>query len=67
MTNSSQKYDCLNGVCVTQETYDSPGLYASVAECEQACGPECNGKCLSNEEWDKITSLANRLKSKNCS
>ncbi|MCC5641104.1 hypothetical protein LC593_35845 [Nostoc sp. CHAB 5844] len=35
------KYDCLNGSCVTSSTYDTPGLYDSLQECQGSCGSGC--------------------------
>lgn len=34
------KYDCLNGMCVPQTEYGTPGKYNSLAECQQDCGGE---------------------------
>ena len=59
------KYDCLNASCVLATTYNTSGIY-TLAECEMACGSGCSGKCISNEEWNKIQSLANQLKNKSC-
>lgn len=62
-----ERFDCLNGACIDQEIYATPGLYPTKADCEQACSSGCGGKCLSYSEWNKINDLANKLKSKNCS
>jgi hypothetical protein len=61
-----EKYDCINGACLKAGVYNSPGFYASLSECEKACGLGCSGKCLSNVDWAAIEGLANRLKNKNC-
>jgi hypothetical protein len=42
---SVEKYDCLNGVCIQQTAYNSPGLFATLAECETACGSASNNNC----------------------
>jgi hypothetical protein len=60
-------YDCINGACLPQGTYDTPGLYESLEECQTACGTGCSGKCISNSDWTQIEGLANKLKQKNCS
>jgi hypothetical protein len=60
-------YDCINAACVSKNTYNTPGIYNSLAECEQACGTGCSGKCISNSDWAQIEGLANQLKNKNCS
>lgn len=61
------QYDCINGACIPKSTYNSPGLYASLSDCQVACGTGCSGKCLSNSDWAQIEGLANQLKSRNCS
>jgi hypothetical protein len=63
---SLQPHDCINGACLLASQYGTPGLYASLAECEVACGTGCSGKCISNAEWSQIESLSNQLKNKNC-
>lgn len=59
-------YDCINGACLPKTTYNTPGLYASLSDCEVACGTGCSGVCLSNAEWAQIQGLANQLKNKSC-
>lgn len=66
-STQEQPYDCINGACFPASEYNTPGLYLSLAECEQACGIGCSGKCLSNNDWAQITGLAAQLKNKNCS
>lgn len=46
------KCDCLNGGCVPQATYNTPGKYANLAACESGCGKDspCNGECVSADE-----------------
>ncbi len=61
------KYDCINGACVSKATYNTPGIYNSLSECEVACGTGCNGKCISNADWAQIEGLANQLKNQTCS
>jgi hypothetical protein len=34
------KYDCINGDCVLQTQYGTPGKYNSLAECQKNCGVE---------------------------
>lgn len=59
-------YDCINGACIKKTQYNTPGIYNSLSQCETACGTGCSGKCLSNEEWNKISDLAGKLKQRNC-
>ena len=62
-----KKYDCLNAECIESTQYNTPGLYQSLEECEQACGPGCGGKCISDEKWSIIKALARKLINLNCS
>lgn len=64
---SASKYDCINGACLPNTTYSTPGLYQSLSECEVVCGTGCSGKCISNADWATIEGLAGQLKNKNCS
>lgn len=61
------QYDCVNGACLPKTTFNTPGIYATLSECEINCGTGCSGKCLSNEDWAQIEGLAAQLKNKNCS
>jgi hypothetical protein len=60
-------YDCINGVCTPREAYNTPGIYATLSDCEVNCGPGCSGKCVSNAEWATVEGLAGQLKNKSCS
>lgn len=59
-------YDCINGTCIPKATFNTPGFYKNLSECETACGTGCSGKCISNAEWAQIESLSNQLKNRNC-
>lgn len=59
-------FDCINAACRPSTEYNTPGIYSSLSECEQACGTGCSGKCINNSDWQKIQELANQLKNKNC-
>lgn len=61
------KYDCINGACLPKATYNTPGLYQSLEDCEVACGAGCSGKCISNSEWAQIEGLSDEVRSTNCS
>lgn len=63
----SARYDCVNGSCLEKGRYSTPGIYESLSECEQNCGPGCGGVCVSNTDWAKISSLVAMLKNKDCS
>lgn len=60
------KYDCINSACISQNTYDTPGIYQSLSDCEEACGPGCSGVCISNAEWSAIQGLAAQHLAKDC-
>ncbi len=63
----SSKYDCINAACIPSTTYNTPGIYQSLSDCEQVCGPGCSGVCLSNADWAEIQGKAAQLRNKNCS
>jgi len=60
-------YDCINGACIPKTTYNTPGIYATLSDCEVACGTGCSGKCISNADWAAIEGRSSQLKSINCS
>lgn len=62
----SARYDCVNGSCLEEGRYSTPGIYESLSECEKNCGPGCGGVCISNADWAKISSLAAMVKNKDC-
>lgn len=60
-------YDCINGACIPKTTYNTPGIYNSLEDCETSCGTGCSGKCIPNSEWATIEGLSSQLKQRNCS
>ncbi|MEH2415411.1 hypothetical protein [Nostoc sp.] len=60
-------YDCINGACTKKDVYKTPGLYANLSICEEACGTGCGGKCISNADWAQIEGLSGQLMNRNCS
>ncbi|MEA5619512.1 hypothetical protein VB711_16935 [Cronbergia sp. UHCC 0137] len=65
--NCGIAYDCINGACLPQSTYNTPGQYPTLADCELVCGGDsCTGKCISNNEWVQIENLANQVKNNVC-
>ncbi|MEH2023921.1 hypothetical protein [Nostoc sp.] len=61
------KHDCVNGVCVPSTTHSTLGLYASLSDCQVACGSKgCSGQCVSSSDWAQIEALSNQLKNRNC-
>src|SRR6476659_2213684 len=63
------KYDCLNGQCIAQSTYNTPGLFADLGSCQAKCSlasNNCDGQCITNEEYSQIQS-AIAQQQKDCS
>lgn len=44
----SPKFDCINGACIPYQTYNTPGQYSSLEECQANCGngQECPPCCI---------------------
>ncbi|MGV0102511.1 hypothetical protein NSTCB13_01038 [Nostoc sp. DSM 114160] len=47
-TSYQEKYDCINGQCKISTTYNTPGLYQSLADCQAACAN--GGACASGKQ-----------------
>lgn len=43
-----QKYDCINGVCTPKSTYSTPGIYASLTDCQAVCAN--GGACAEGKQ-----------------
>ena len=39
------RYDCLNGKCLEYRVYNTPGLFATLVDCEAACGSTGDNNC----------------------
>jgi hypothetical protein len=76
-TDPNLKYDCVNGSCVLQTQYSTPGVFSSLTECNAICTsngcqpPGANycppGKvCIESAEWSQIEQLTNQVQSKCC-
>jgi hypothetical protein len=63
-----QPYDCLNGGCVPKTTYNTPGIFSTLAACLSGCAKNsnCTGECVSAEEIAALQQAANKLQSKIC-
>jgi hypothetical protein len=64
----NQQYDCLNGGCIPKATYNTPGVYASLAACESGCAKnsDCTGECVSAEELAALQQATDNLRSRYC-
>jgi hypothetical protein len=73
----SGSYDCVNGQCITKSTYNTPGIFATLVECQAVCtsngcsAPAANycpeGKvCIDSSEWSQIEELASQNRAKHC-
>jgi hypothetical protein len=60
--------DCINGVCLPSSTYNTPGVFATIAACDAGCAKnsECAGECVSAEELNTLQRAANSLQSIIC-
>jgi hypothetical protein len=60
--------DCLNGGCIPKTTYNTPGVYASLAACQSGCAKNsnCTGECISTGELAALQQAANNLQTKFC-
>jgi hypothetical protein len=60
--------DCLNGGCVPKTTYNTPGIFPTLAACQSGCAKNsnCIGECVSAEELAALQQAANNLQSKFC-
>jgi hypothetical protein len=64
----NQQHDCLNGGCIPKTTYNTPGVYASLAACQSGCAKnsDCTGECVSTAEIAALAQAASNLQAKNC-
>lgn len=63
----SQQYDCINGNCISKATYNTPGVFPSLAACQSGCNQApCQGECISAQELIALQQAANLLQSKIC-
>lgn len=54
---TSGRYDCINGECVDELVYGTPGQFASLTECQSSCGsPGCaeGYECVSIESTQQL-------------
>jgi hypothetical protein len=65
---SNQPYDCVNGGCVPKTTYNTPGVYATLAACQSGCAKNsnCTGECVSSDEIAALQQAANNLQARLC-
>jgi hypothetical protein len=60
--------DCVNGGCVPKTTYNTPGVFASLAACQSGCAQNstCTGECVDPAEIAGLRQALNNLQSKFC-
>jgi hypothetical protein len=60
--------DCVNGGCVPQTTYNTPGVFANLAACQSGCAKNsnCTGECVDPVEIAALKQAVNTLQSKIC-
>ena len=61
-------YDCLNGGCIPQNMYNTPGVFPSLAACQSGCAKNsnCTGECVDPAEIAAHRQALNNLQSKFC-
>jgi hypothetical protein len=66
--DSASAYDCINGGCVPKATYNTPGVFASLAACQSGCAKNsnCTGECVPAEEIAALQQAANNIRAKFC-
>jgi hypothetical protein len=61
-------YDCLNGGCIPQNMYNTPGVFTSLAACQSGCAKNsnCMGECVDPAEIAALQQAVGNLQSKIC-
>ena len=61
-------YDCVNGGCVPKVTYNTPGVFETLAACQSGCAQNstCTGECVDPAEIAAHQQAINNLKAKIC-
>jgi hypothetical protein len=61
-------HDCINGACLPQITYNTPGKFATLAACQSGCAKNssCTGECVSASEIAALQQAAANLKARYC-
>ncbi len=64
----NQPCDCLNGGCVFATTYNTSGVFPSLAACQSGCAKNsnCTGECVDPAEIAALAQALNTLQSKFC-
>jgi hypothetical protein len=64
----NQPYDCVNGGCVPKVTYNTPGVFETLAACQSGCAKNsnCTGECVDPAEIAAHQQAINNLKAKIC-
>ncbi len=60
--------DCVNGGCVPKTTYNTPGIFPTLAACQSGCAKNsnCTGECVDPAEIAALGQALNTLQSKFC-
>lgn len=66
--NPNQPCDCINGGCVPKTTYNTPGVFLTLAACESGCAKNsnCTGECVDPAEIAAHQQAINNLQAKIC-
>jgi hypothetical protein len=61
-------HDCINGSCIPQLQYSTPGQYPNLTACQSGCASNsnCVGECVSPQQLAALQAAADILKTKFC-
>jgi len=64
----NQPFDCLNGGCIPKATYNTPGVFPSLAACQLGCAKNsnCAGECVSPAQMADLQSATANLIARYC-
>lgn len=64
----NQPCDCVNGGCVPKTTYNTPGVFPSLAACQSGCAKNssCTGECISVDEIAALQQAAAAVRGRIC-
>lgn len=66
--DTNTPFDCINGNCLPKTTYNTPGVFANLAACQNGCAKNsnCAGECIPTAEIAALQQAANIVRSRIC-
>ena len=63
-----QPCDCLNGGCVPAASYNTPGVFSNLADCEAGCAKNapCKGECVSAAQLAALNQAISKVRPRLC-